>query len=126
MKFKKFLLPLLVTPLFLASCAAEKNVAISETEIPAHLASDEATILEYSDLEDNIWIVNTETHEIFKNGNLFLKYEVFSDTLWYRGHSLIHISENQILIENFYKEGSITVLTLVPPKEEPADETTGE
>lgn len=126
MKFKKFLLPLFVAPAFLASCSANKNVAISETEIPAHLASDEAVILEYSDLEDNIWIVNTETHEIFKNGNLFLRYEVFSDTLWYRGHSLIHISENQILIENFYKEGSITVLTLVPPKEEPADETTGE
>lgn len=126
MKLKKFLLPLLVAPAFLASCSADKNVTISETEIPAHLASDEATILEYSDLEDNVWIVNKKTHEIFKNGNLFLKYEIFSDTLWYRGHSLIHISENQILIENFYKEGSITVLTLAPKEEEPADETTGE
>lgn len=126
MKLKKFLLPLLVAPAFLVSCSAEKNVTISETEIPAHLASDETTILEYTDLEDNIWTLNTETHEIFKNGNLFLKYEIFSDTLWYRGHSLIHISENQILIENFYKEGSITVLTLVPKEEEPADETTGE
>lgn len=126
MKLKKFLLPFCIMPVLLASCSAEKNVTISETEIPAHLASDEATILEYSDLEDNVWIVNTETHEIFKNGYLFMKCEIFSDTLWYRSHSLIHISENQILIENFYKEGSITVLTLVPKEEEPADETTGE
>ena len=126
MKLKKFLLPLIIAPAFLASCSADENVTISETEIPAHLASDEATILEYSDLEDNVWIVNTETHEIFKNGYLFMKCEIFSDTLWYRSHSLIHISENQILIENFYKEGSITVLTLVPKEEEPADETTGE
>lgn len=118
MKLKKFLLPLLVTPLFLVSCGNQTQTESETTPEPTpKLVADVPVIFNYLDSEGNCWSVNTETREIFKNGNLFCKYEVFSDTIWYSGRSVLHVKEDGILIENFFKEGNLTLLTLVPEPE---------
>lgn len=119
MKLKKFLLPILITPLFLASCGDNTSTqAVSE---PApKLVSEAPVILNYYDNEENQWSVNTQTKKITKNGVLYSEYEVFSDTIWYSRRTIFHIKEDGILIENIYNEGKITILTLIPEPEEPA------
>lgn len=129
MKLKKFLLPLLVTPLFLASCGVEnvpeaKANGLDLSENTTEGMPEAPVIFNYVDSEGNNWSVNTETREITKNGVLYFKYEVFSDTLWYSMKTLFHVKEDGILIENIYKEGEITVLTLIP-EEEPATNAEG-
>lgn len=122
MKLKKFLLPILITPLFLASCGAETTAqaATESTPEPApKLVADVPVILNYYDSEENYWSVNTDTKEITKNGILFSEYEVFSDTMWYSKRTIFHVKEDGILIENIYNEGKIIVLTLIPEPEEP-------
>lgn len=114
MKLKKFLLPLLVVPLFLASCN-------SETKTVSKLSDERPEILNYYDSNEITWSVNTKTKEIFKNGVLYTKFEEFSETLWYSKHTLFHVTETGILIENFHNEGNVIILTLIP---EPEEETT--